>query len=120
MPARRGRAVDVGHGIAATGSAGLVKPGGVFTEPVGADKGISSARPGVFWGSVPVRGWDVARGLGGGGDGSGYHGDAELNEGSEEKVLFHKGFPCRWVCVPYSCSSQAAFVQGPSRPYLTS
>jgi hypothetical protein len=89
MPARRGRSVDVGHGIAATGSAGLVEADGVFTEPVGANEGISSARPGVFWGGVPVRGRDIARGLGCGGGGD--RGKGDIDKDSGEKVLSHGG-----------------------------
>jgi hypothetical protein len=58
-------------------SLGLVEAGSVLTEPVGADEGVSPARPGVFWGSVPVRGWGVARGLGGSGRGD--RGNSERN-----------------------------------------
>jgi hypothetical protein len=87
MPSRRGRSVDFGHGIAATGSAGLVEAGGVLAEPVGADERISPARPGIFWRGVPVRGWGVARGLGGGGRDD--RGKGERNEDNGDKVLCH-------------------------------
>src|SRR5271169_4958388 len=89
IPARRGWSVNVSHGIAAAGSAGLVEAGSVLTEPVGADEGVSPARPGVFWGSVPVRRWGVARGLGGSGRGD--RGKSERNGDNSEKVLCHGG-----------------------------
>src|SRR5580704_11060566 len=95
MPTRRGRSIDVSHGIAAAGSAGLVEAGSVFTEPVGADEGVSPAGPGLFWGSVPVRGWGVARGLDGSGRGD--RGNSERNGDNSEKVLCHGGsFSVRW------------------------
>jgi len=89
MSARRGRSVDVGHGIAATGSAGLVEAGACLLSQSAQMNVLAPPGPGCFGAASQLGGWDVARALGGGGRGD--RGKGERNEDSREKVLYHGG-----------------------------